>query len=175
MNEQMILEQLQLLNANMTKGFQAVDAKMEALEQRMTEKIEAVEQRMMERIDDVEQRMIERINDVEQRMTEKIEAVEQRMTERQSQFEAHMQAEFQKVLDTMDAKFAGQDRKLAESTHDVKVYMELAVGNRVTALYEGYEIEHSHRVSLERDSRWLAKQLEDIQVRLAVLEKKETA
>lgn len=142
MNEQMILEQLQLLNANMTKGFQAVDAKMEALEQRMTEKIEAVEQRM---------------------------------TERQSQFEAHMQAEFQKVLDTMDAKFAGQDRKLAESTHDVKVYMELAVGNRVTALYEGYEIEHSHRVSLERDSRWLAKQLEDIQVRLAVLEKKETA
>lgn len=175
MNEQMILEQLQLLNANMTKGFQAVDAKMEALEQRMTEKIEAVEQRMMERIDDVEQRMIERINDVEQRMTEKIEAVEQRMTERQSQFEAHMQAEFQKVLDTMDAKFAGQDRKLAESTHDIKVYIELAVGNRVTALYEGYEIEHSHRVSLERDSRWLAKQLEDIQVRLAVLEKKETA
>ena len=175
MNEQMILEQLQLLNANMTKGFQTVDAKMEALEQRMTEKIEAVEQRMMERIDDVEQRMIERINDVEQRMTEKIEAVEQRMTERQSQFEAHMQAEFQKVLDTMDAKFSGQDRKLAESTHDVKVYMELAVGNRVTALYEGYEIEHSHRVSLERDSRWLAKQLEDIQVRLAVLEKKETA
>ena len=86
-----------------------------------------------------------------------------------------MQAEFQKVLDTMDAKFAGQDQKLAESTHDVKVYMELAVGNRVTALYEGYEIEHSHRVSLERDSRWLAKQLEDIQVRLAVLEKKETA
>ncbi len=164
MNEQMILEQLQLLNANMTKGFQAVDAKMEALEQRMTEKIEAVEQRMMERIDDVEQRM-----------SEKIEAVEQRMTERQSQFEAHMQAEFQKVLDTMDAKFAGQDQKLAESTHDVKVYMELAVGNRVTALYEGYEIEHSHRVSLERDSRWLAKQLEDIQVRLAVLEKKETA
>ena len=80
-----------------------------------------------------------------------------------------------KYLSSSDIAAHVQDRKLAESTHDVKVYMELAVGNRVTALYEGYEIEHSHRVSLERDSRWLAKQLEDIQVRLAVLEKKETA
>ncbi len=153
MNEQMILDQLQKLNDNVTKGFQAVDEKMEALEQRMAEKID----------------------DVERRMTEKIEGVEQRMTERQSQFEEHMQEEFQKVLDTMDAKFAEQDRKLAESIHDVKVYMELAVGNRVTALYEGYEIEHSHRVSLERNARWVEKQLEDIQVRLAVLEKKATA
>lgn len=117
----------------------------------------------------------DKIDSVEQRMTEKIDSVEQRMADRQDRFEEHMMEEFRKVLDTMDAKFVQQDQKIAESIHEVKVYMELAVGNRVTSLYEGYEIEHSHRVGLERDTKWMERRLDDIQTRLAILESKETA
>lgn len=151
-------------------------------DQEMMNQLESMKEAMLngfaaltEKIDSVEQRMTEKIDDVEQRMTEKIDGVEQRMTDRQNQFEEHMLEEFRKVMETMDARFSQQDQKLAESIHEVKVYMELAVGNRVSALYEGYEIEHSHRVGLERDSRWMQRQLEDIRTRLSLLENKETA
>ncbi len=151
-------------------------------DQEMMNQLESMKEAMLngfaaltEKIDSVEQRMTEKIDGVEQRMTEKIDGVEQRMTDRQNQFEEHMLEEFRKVMETMDARFSQQDQKLAESIHEVKVYMELAVGNRVSALYEGYEIEHSHRVGLERDSRWMQRQLEDIRTRLSLLENKETA
>ncbi len=151
-------------------------------DQEMMNQLESMKEAMLngfaaltEKIDSVEQRMTEKIDSVEQRMTEKIDGVEQRMTDRQNQFEEHMLEEFRKVMETMDARFSQQDQKLAESIHEVKVYMELAVGNRVSALYEGYEIEHSHRVGLERDSRWMQRQLEDIRTRLSLLENKETA
>ena len=164
MTDQEMMNQLESMKEAMLNGFAA-----------LTEKIDSVEQRMTEKIDGVEQRMTEKIDGVEQRMTEKIDGVEQRMTDRQNQFEEHMLEEFRKVMETMDARFSQQDQKLAESIHEVKVYMELAVGNRVSALYEGYEIEHSHRVGLERDSRWMQRQLEDIRTRLSLLENKETA
>ncbi len=151
-------------------------------DQEMMNQLESMKEAMLngfaaltEKIDSVEQRMTEKIDSVEQRMTEKIDGVEQRMTDRQNQFEEHMLEEFRKVMETMDARFSQQDQKLAESIHEVKVYMELAVGNRVSALYEGYEIEHSHRAGLERDSRWMQRQLEDIRTRLSLLENKETA
>lgn len=171
MNEQLILEQLQKLNENMNQGFLDIKEEMGALEKRVNGRIDAVELR----IDTVEQRLNERIDTVEQRLNERIDTVEQGMIARQEQFEEHMLAEFRNVIQTVDAKFAESDEKLAEAIHEVKVYMEVAVGNRVTALFDGYEIEHSHRVTLERNTNWLKRQMEEIQTRLAVLENKHPA
>lgn len=153
MTDQEILKQFESMKDAMMSGFAALN----------------------ERIDGVEQRMTEKIDGVEQRMTEKIDGVEQRMTQRQDQFEEAMLEEFRKMTDTIDEKFLESDRKLAEAIHEVKVYMELAVGKRVSALYEGYEIEHAHRVDLENTTKWMKRQLETIRNRLDVLEEKHSA
>lgn len=187
MNEQLILEQLQKLNENMNQGFQSIREEMGTLGKRMDSmenRVQGLENRIqglenrVQSIEDRMQSMEDRMQSMEssiQRLDAKIDHVEKNMIARQEQFEEHMLAEFQNVLRTIDAKFLEYDKKLEEAIHEVKVYMEVAVGNRVTALFDGYEIEHSHRVTLERNTGWLKRQVEEIQTRLAVLEDKHSA
>ena len=179
MTDQEILEQFETINNRIDQMANRMDSMQELILKSISAlngKIDSVEQSMTEKIDGVEQRMTEKINGVEQNMTEKIDGVEQRMTARQEAFEEHMLEEFHKQNETLDAKFHQIEEELQRSVHETKVYVELAVGKRITALFDGYELEHSHRVGLEQDALRIQRIMEDIQTRLAVLESKgETA
>lgn len=179
-DSEMMMEQFQSLRETMEsmrgvmeKGFQAVNQRMDGFERRM----DSLDQRM----DSLEQRMDgldQRMNGFEQRMDgldRKIDAVEQRVVERQNEFQSVVLAELQKQTDTLNDKILETDEHLCAVEHQLKVYMESAVGKRVSVLLEGYEFNRDHIAEVKSNEKHLQRQLDELQVRLAVVEKKVSA
>lgn len=90
-------------------------------------------------------------------------------------FKSDMLNELQKQTDTLNEKSAEIDRHLHETEHNLKVYMENAVGSRVTALMEGFEINRDNIARNMRFNRRLQEQVDDLSTRVAVLESKTSA
>jgi len=187
-DNEMIMEQLQSLRKSMEKGFQSVNHRIDGLDQRMDgldqridgldQKIDGVEQSLTNRIDDldrkidgVEQSLTNRIDDLDRKTND----VEQRMVKRQTEFQNQVMAELQKQTDTLNDKILETDEHLCDVEHQIKVYMENAVGKRVDVLLEGYEFNRDHIAEIKSNEKHLQRQLDELQVRMAVLEKKVSA
>lgn len=79
-----------------------------------------------------------------------------------------MLEQFQMVIDSVQ-------NMIQDSEHRMKVYMETEVGKRIDTLFDGYKLTHEKQWELERETAKLREQVDDLQVRLAALEKKISA
>ena len=79
-----------------------------------------------------------------------------------------MLEQFQMVIDSVQTM-------IQNSEHRMKVYMETEVGKRIDTLFDGYKLTHEKQWELERETAKLKEQVDDLQVRLAALEKKISA
>lgn len=79
-----------------------------------------------------------------------------------------MLEQFQMVIDSVQ-------NMIQDSEHRMKVYMETEVGKRIDTLFDGYKLTHEKQWELERETAKLREQVDDLQIRLAALEKKISA
>lgn len=64
---------------------------------------------------------------------------------------------------------------IAASEQRMKVYVENRVNKRIDSLFDGYKLTHEKQWELEHETQALKEQIEDLQVRLALIEKKISA
>ncbi len=76
--------------------------------------------------------------------------------------------QFQILTDTVAKLIDDSERRM-------KVYMENQVGKRIDSLFDGYKLAHEKQWELERETEKLKEQVNDLQNRLALLEKKVSA
>ncbi len=62
------------------------------------------------------------------------------------------------------------EKRLDDHTRRIELKIENDVTNRINALFDGYKLCHEKQWELERQQETLQRQIDDIQVRLAVLE-----
>lgn len=79
-----------------------------------------------------------------------------------------MMEQFKLVVDSVG-------HMLEESEHRMKVYMELEIGKRIDALFDGYKLTHEKQWELEHKTERMEEQINDLQARLSALEKKLSA
>ena len=79
-----------------------------------------------------------------------------------------MLEQFQILTDTVAKMIDDSERRM-------KVYMENQVGKRIDSLFDGYKLAHEKQWELERETEKLKEQVNDLQTRLTMLEKKISA
>lgn len=79
------------------------------------------------------------------------------------------------MLDQFQMVVNSVQKMIEDSEHRMKVYMETEVGKRIDSLFDGYKLTHEKQWELERETARLKEQVDDLQVRLAALEKKISA
>ncbi len=79
-----------------------------------------------------------------------------------------MLEQFQLVVDSVQ-------KMIEESEHRMKVYMELKLEKRMDSLFDGYKLTHEKQWELEHETEVLKQQIDDLQTRLAIVEKKLSA
>lgn len=62
-----------------------------------------------------------------------------------------------------------------QKIRDVKVFIENDIGKRIDTLFDGYKLAHEKQWELEHVTEKLKEQVNDLQTRLAILEKKVSA
>lgn len=75
-----------------------------------------------------------------------------------------MQQQTDTLVETMDQKI-----------RDVKIFIENDVGKRIDSLFDGYKLSHEKQWELQHETERLKEQVNDLQMRLSVLEKKISA
>lgn len=176
-----LLEQFQGLKDIMVQGFAAMNQRMDALERRqdtLGQKVDVLEQKidsLEKRQDAFEQRILGEFTQFKAEMQGEFAQFKTEMQGEFTQFKEDVYAELQKQTDTLDEKISGMDKQMRQMQHELKVYMEVAVGGRMAALFDGYEIERDKLAHLEKDTQRITRKLDDFGVRLAVLESKFTA
>lgn len=125
------------------------------MEQELMEQMEALKEMM--------QLLNLKLDSVEDKLQQRMGELHERQEKGRKAFERDMLEEFAKQNETLD-------RRMSEVEHNLKVYMESAVGRRMEVLFEGYSIQRDRSGVLEQGERDLQRQIDEIQVRLAVLE-----
>lgn len=82
--------------------------------------------------------------------------------------DSEMIEQFQIVVDSVQ-------KMIEDSEHRMKVYMELKLEKRLDSLFDGYKLTHEKQWELEHETRQLKEQIDSLETRLAVLEKKLSA
>lgn len=65
--------------------------------------------------------------------------------------------------------------EIHESEQRTHAYIENTVGKRIDTLFDGYKLTHEKQWELERETEKLKEQVNELQTRLAVIEKKISA
>lgn len=90
-----------------------------------------------------------------------------------------MDAETKEMLQAILAGIEGMEErfnaKIEEEIRGVKVYIENDIGKRIDSLFDGYKLTHEKQWELERETEKLKEQVNDLQTRLALIEKKISA
>lgn len=66
-------------------------------------------------------------------------------------------------------------KMIYDSEHRMKIYMENQLNKRIDTLFDGYKLTHEKQWELERDTAILKEQVDMLQTRLKLLEKKVSA
>ena len=72
----------------------------------------------------------------------------------------------------METRLRSEIRESEQRTH---AYIENTVGKRIDTLFDGYKLTHEKQWELERETEKLKEQVNELQTRLAVIEKKISA
>lgn len=82
---------------------------------------------------------------------------------------------FQAILAGIEGMEERFNAKIEEEIRGVKVYIENDIGKRIDSLFDGYKLTHEKQWELERETEKLKEQVNDLQTRLALIEKKISA
>ena len=88
------------------------------------------------------------------------------------QFKLVIDSVGQMIQDSEKRMIQRMEEKIAESEHNMKLYMELNVEKRIDALFDGYKLTHEKQWELERETEALKSKVDDLQTRVAALESK---
>lgn len=127
------------------------------MDKEILEQLQSIQQGMMQ----MEQRLSQEIKDTEARMEEKIRESEARTEVRLRELETKIQESETRT-----------EERIRESEVRTKILIENKVTDRIDALVDGYKTTHEKQWELEHRTEQLQSLVEDLQVRVAVLEGK---
>lgn len=87
------------------------------------------------------------------------------------QFKLVIDSVGQMIQDSEKRMIQRMEEKIAESEHNMKLYMELNVEKRIDALFDGYKLTHEKQWELEHETQRMKEQISSLETRLSALEK----
>ena len=82
---------------------------------------------------------------------------------------------FQAILSGMEGLEERLNAKIKESEARINIKIENEVCKRIDSLFDGYKLTHEKQWELERETQVLKEQVEELQTRLSLIEKKISA
>lgn len=104
-----------------------------------------------------------------------LQAIAQLMEQQKKDILESVKQETNALREIMQQQMDTVQDMLADTEHRMKVYIENDVGKRIDSLFDGYKLTHEKQWELERETEKLKEQVNDLQTRLALIEKKISA
>ena len=81
----------------------------------------------------------------------------------------------QAILSGMEGLEERLNAKIKESEARINIKIENEVCKRIDSLFDGYKLTHEKQWELERETQFLKEQIQELQTRLTLIEKKISA